>query len=421
MNTKAILSVALMAVIILSATVLSSPTDAEDTSSDDTGVSKTYTAPSGSNLKNFIIDTMWSDGNIIQDHDGNHIILRNLTVVLEEGGEYTFTREYTGDKVTDAQLANVNTFSGDTLTIIGNHAIVMTDDGSRFNGSAVSGVDVSLYISNLNFESTAGSSSLEMRHYQNMVLTGCSFTDIVLTIGSTNKYTDLRMINCDFIGETVSSESYALAAECSSASIVGCSFEGFSRDINMKARLGSSNVTIEDTVFDGQGYGPAIQLGESNATDIMDYTIEGCTFRGFSIAVNIHKVSNGTGSLDSNHNEYSDCQFHFMFELKDDGSMSDVEVSSVNDRFENDGVTTSKPIITDDLGNDVSERVDVIDPVEDPQQPPVIWDDDDDYVPIPPVVYDDSGDDDTVTIVACAAAAVVAAIMAVFLIVERKR
>ena len=49
------------------------------------------------------------------------------------------------------------------------------------------------------------------------------------------------------------------------------------------------------------------------------------------------------------------------------------------------------------------------------------WDDDD-YVPQPPIqeVVDNS-EDDTVTIVACAAAAVVAAIMAVFLIVERKR
>ena len=49
------------------------------------------------------------------------------------------------------------------------------------------------------------------------------------------------------------------------------------------------------------------------------------------------------------------------------------------------------------------------------------WDDDDDYVPIPPIQTVDGRDDDTVTIVACAAAAVVAAIMAVFLIVERKR
>lgn len=48
-------------------------------------------------------------------------------------------------------------------------------------------------------------------------------------------------------------------------------------------------------------------------------------------------------------------------------------------------------------------------------------DDDDDYVPIPPVVSDENNGDDTVTIVACAAAAVVAAIMAVFLILERKR
>lgn len=53
--------------------------------------------------------------------------------------------------------------------------------------------------------------------------------------------------------------------------------------------------------------------------------------------------------------------------------------------------------------------------------PPWIYDDDDDYVPIPPIHTVDEGDDDTVTIVACAAAAVVAAIMAVFLIVERKR
>lgn len=52
---------------------------------------------------------------------------------------------------------------------------------------------------------------------------------------------------------------------------------------------------------------------------------------------------------------------------------------------------------------------------------PPVWDDDDDYIPPVYVPEQDSGSDDTVTIVACAAAAVVAAIMAVFLIIERKR
>ena len=59
--------------------------------------------------------------------------------------------------------------------------------------------------------------------------------------------------------------------------------------------------------------------------------------------------------------------------------------------------------------------------VEEQTPLPPVWDDDDDYVPPVYVPEQDSGNDDTVTIVACAAAAVVAAIMAVFLIVERKR
>lgn len=59
--------------------------------------------------------------------------------------------------------------------------------------------------------------------------------------------------------------------------------------------------------------------------------------------------------------------------------------------------------------------------VEEQTPLPPVWDDDDDYVPPVYVPEQDSGSDDTVTIVACAAAAVVAAIMAVFLIVERKR
>lgn len=59
--------------------------------------------------------------------------------------------------------------------------------------------------------------------------------------------------------------------------------------------------------------------------------------------------------------------------------------------------------------------------VEEQTPLPPVWDDDDDYVPPVYVPEQDSGSDDTVIIVACAAAAVVAAIMAVFLIVERKR
>ena len=50
-------------------------------------------------------------------------------------------------------------------------------------------------------------------------------------------------------------------------------------------------------------------------------------------------------------------------------------------------------------------------------RPPTSWDDEE----LPPFVPTQDSDDDTVTIVACAAAAAVAAIMAVFLIIDRKR
>lgn len=50
-------------------------------------------------------------------------------------------------------------------------------------------------------------------------------------------------------------------------------------------------------------------------------------------------------------------------------------------------------------------------------RPPTSWDDEE----LPPFIPTQDSDDDTVTIIACAAAAAVAAIMAVFLIIDRKR
>ena len=54
----------------------------------------------------------------------------------------------------------------------------------------------------------------------------------------------------------------------------------------------------------------------------------------------------------------------------------------------------------------------------DPVYPP--WSEDDDYVPFPPIVVEET-EDNSVEVVACAAAAVVAALMAVFLIVDRRK
>lgn len=68
-----------------------------------------------------------------------------------------------------------------------------------------------------------------------------------------------------------------------------------------------------------------------------------------------------------------------------------------------------------EVGSELLEGDYIMDPPDYP------WlDDDDDYVPVPPIVMADD-DDNTVTIVACAAAAVVAALMAVYLIIDRKR
>lgn len=57
-----------------------------------------------------------------------------------------------------------------------------------------------------------------------------------------------------------------------------------------------------------------------------------------------------------------------------------------------------------------------------PIKPPV-WEDEDEYIPFPPQVIEpvQETEDDTVTVVACAAAAAVAALIAVFLIVDRRR
>ena len=77
--------------------------------------------------------------------------------------------------------------------------------------------------------------------------------------------------------------------------------------------------------------------------------------------------------------------------------------------------TVAEDEILTSVGNDVT--IEAVEP-ERPFIPPI--DDEDDYIP-PAFVVTEEPEDDTTAIVACAAAAAVAAIMAVFLIIDRKR
>ena len=90
-----------------------------------------------------------------------------------------------------------------------------------------------------------------------------------------------------------------------------------------------------------------------------------------------------------------------------------------NNAIADESMMISRSVTEDEVltsvGNDVT--IEIVEP-ERPFIPPI--DDEDDYIP-PAFVVTEEPEDDTTAIVACAAAAAVATIMAVFLIIDRKR
>ena len=442
-NLKTAIALAIVAVMCITPFAGAQFSDAEDVT-DTVGSAQTYDVPTGTSIKDFILDKIWSDGNIKSVHNDTdnrnyyQLVLTDLTLNLQEGGTYYLNRTLSNNQPEHVQSSVMNTFSGDRLTINGNGAtIVVQNNAGISGGQATSDFTIALdpkqYCVNMTIDDVRfvpadgiSSSAISLNYYRTLTLTGCSFENITLTSGAIDDADSrLSIIGCTFDGDNTPEGYFAMTLnEMDYLRVEGCTISDYDRGVNIKTRIPNAEVNVTGNTFTNLQGTSVIQFGESDAGDVLDANISGNTFQRCTGGILMHEVSNATGNIISTGNDYIDVLQHFIYD--DEGeSIPPLNLISEGDRFENDGRTSSQPVITTTTGGIVSDKVQVVDPVVDPEDQyplPPIWDDDD-YVPLPPtIVSDDSGSsDDTVKVVACAAAAVAAALIALILVTEYRK
>ena len=233
---------------------------------------------------------------------------------------------------------------------------------------------------------------------------------------------ELNIRDCDIInshcGDTaVHTDRYVVA------SIENCTFNGIPVAVNIKSDLGASSVTVDECSFTDCGYADGgvgtysapIRVAAGGGSESMSVTISSCSFfyndeRSKNGDVLIGDGRSGSVSKDVTvriSDTSTEVQYQSPGYYDNNNAIAD-ESMMISRSVTEDEVLTS-------VGNDVT--IEIVEP-ERPFIPPI--DDEDDYIP-PAFVVTEEPEDDTTAIVACAAAAAVATIMAVFLIIDRKR
>ncbi len=210
------------------------------------------------------------------------------------------------------------------------------------------------------------------------------------------------------------------------ATIEKCTFQGIPVAVNIKSDLGASSVTVDECSFTDCGhangdvgtYSAPIRVAAGESSESMNVTISSCLFFYNDEESNNGDVLIGDGRVGKVSkdvtvkisNTSAEVQYQspgYYGDEDDDYSIADESMMASR--------TVAEDEILTSVGNDVT--IEAVEP-ERPFIPPI--DDEDDYIP-PAFVVTEEPEDDTTAIVACAAAAAVAAIMAVFLIIDRKR
>lgn len=233
---------------------------------------------------------------------------------------------------------------------------------------------------------------------------------------------ELNIRDCDIInshcGDTaVHTDRYVVA------SIENCTFNGIPVAVNIKSDLGASSVTVDECSFTDCGYADGelgtysapIRVAAGGSSESMNVMISGCSFfyndeESKNGDVLIGDGRSGKVSTDVTvriSNTSAEVQYQSPGYYDDNNSIADESMMNSRSVAEDEILTS--------VGNDVT--IEAVEP-ERPFIPPI--DDEDDYIP-PAFVVTEEPEDDTTAIVACAAAAAVATIMAVFLIIDRKR
>ena len=332
------------------------------------------------------------------------------------------------------------------LTIIGNGATLVqtlnnktgeADVGISYytdSNRVVEGTDVTYNISNLSNVKVWSGRYSDNTWTVNLINCDSSSEDgvgnkgfVMIRGGERMGLVELNIRDCDITSnQTVGVNTAVHTDRYVVATIENCTFQGIPVAVNIKSDLGASSVTVDECSFTDCGhangdlgtYSAPIRVAAGEFSESMNVLISDCSFfyndeesKNGDVLIGdgrSGKVSRDVTVRISNTSAEVQYQSPGYYGDEDD-NYSIVDKSMMASR------TVAEDEILTSVGNDVT--IEAVEP-ERPFIPPI--DDEDDYIP-PAFVVTEEPEDDTTAIVACAAAAAVAAIMAVFLIIDRKR
>ena len=374
--------------------------------------------------------------------DFNHYSNNNLSNVIENLGNIILTMAANSYVVNGAAHVTIPY----DLTIIGNGATLVqtlnnktgeADVGISYytdSNPVVEGTDVTYNISNLsNVKVWSGRYSV---HTWTVNLINCDSSSedgvgnngfVMIRGGDEKGLVELNIRDCDITSNQTGGGNTAVHTDrYVVATIEKCTFQGIPVAVNIKSDLGASSVTVDECSFTdcGHAYGDVgtysapIRVAAGESSESMNVTISSCLFFYNDEESNNGDVLIGDGRVGKVSkdvtvkisNTSAEVQYQspgYYGDEDDDYSIADESMMASR--------TVAEDEILTSVGNDVT--IEAVEP-ERPFIPPI--DDEDDYIP-PAFVVTEEPEDDTTAIVACAAAAAVAAIMAVFLIIDRKR
>lgn len=247
---------------------------------------------------------------------------------------------------------------------------------------------------------------------------------VLIREGTGTGLVELNIRDCDITSNQTGGGNTAVHTDrYVVATIENCTFQDIPVAVNIKSDLGASSVTVDECSFTDCGYADGelgtysapIRVAAGGSSESMNVMISGCSF-----FYNDGESKNGDVLIGDGRSG----KVSRDVTVRISNTSAEVQYQSPgyygnNFAVANESMMAFRTVAEDEVltsvGNDVT--IEIVEP-ERPFIPPI--DDEDDYIP-PAFVITEEPEDDTTAIVACAAAAAVAAIMAVFLIIDRKR
>lgn len=291
----------------------------------------------------------------------------------------------------------------------------------------------SLTLVNLDFQ---GSNKVQLGRFSDYLIEGCTFVDCNYTMtptqisGTPQAPLGTSILKGNSFKSTGAITGYALTLSNENIYFEGNTIDGFQRGVNFQGKgqgtFAISKNIVSNLTADDQA---AFQL--SGNLQSMTVSIDGNTVSNCFAMVAIHNSVTGTPSpIVVSENSVIGTKVGILY--KSDKTSNGNHVPVVVDRnyFSLDG-TTGTDLMVVAQNNETPNCIDSGEfylsdrkTITNKDHPNNIYDDEDEYIPpiiIPSTPAENESDDDSTTVVACAAAAAVAALMAVFLIVDRRK